>query len=234
MIKRNGLLLLLTALLGIVATATVARGEVPQDSKRLIESLESFEEGERFRLEVRIEQKRKEVAAVLAKHMDRETKAGNSDKAAALKEVIKALSQSDGDAGAVAEKSSGWKGTWEEAGSVFGASKVTVPSTKNRKSPVVTKYRVREGDRFVIVPNPVDQWTGGGTMGDKFCDYRGYISKKSGWMELRYAIADGPPKLVDPATVVRADRDGSLVLFAEDANVKGNGGEIRVVIVPRR
>ena len=137
--------------------------------------------------------------------------------------------------GKESDDSNQWLIAWEDATAHFGANEATVLSTRNRKSPVRTQVYVRENEQFLIIPNPEDKWTGGGSKAGKFCDFRGYIPNdtKGTWMRLYYAIEDGDPKPVDPTKVLKADREGKLNLFVEDANPRGNKGEVRVVIVPK-
>ena len=219
--------------LAIVAIGFAEETELPADSRDLLASLKKFEDTERLRLQVKLELKRKEVIEVLQRHVERETKAGNIKLAIALRKVIKDL----GDAKQpVKEGKPCWLMTWEEASSAFKATQVTVTALRTQKNPVDTKLRVREGDKLLIVPNPDDRWTGGGTKSGVYCDYRGYDLEKlkAAWMRMYFTIGGGQPVPVDPGQVVVARRDGALQLFVSDGGPKGNKGEIRVAIVPRK
>lgn len=106
---------------------------------------------------------------------------------------------------------------------------VTVEAVQNRDSPLETKIRLQAGEDYRIVPNPEDTWTGGGTKAGVWCDYQGY-GRASNWMRMYARVGGGKAHPVDPEKLLKAELAGPLHLYAEDGNVGGNKGEIRVTI----
>ena len=85
-------LLTISAFLMVFATSTSASDELPSDSKALVDKLEAFVAEEEAKAAKTIEEKKKAVVALLNKHLERETKAGNLDSALSLKNKIAELS----------------------------------------------------------------------------------------------------------------------------------------------
>lgn len=87
-------------LAGVVALSLTERStysedeKLPSDAKILLNKLAAFEEEEREKLETTLREKRKQVAEVLTKLQERETKAGNLDAGLTLREKIEALTGS--------------------------------------------------------------------------------------------------------------------------------------------
>ncbi len=109
--------------------------------------------------------------------------------------------------------------------------RATVPATADKVKPLATGVDLKTGDRFLIVPNPRDKWSGGGSMRGKSCDFRGYPDSRVDWMRMFWRIGNGKAVAVDPETVLTAEADGPLHLYAEDGNPSGNEGKIRVEII---
>lgn len=107
---------------------------------------------------------------------------------------------------------------------------VRVPATADKVKPLATEVELKAGERFLIVPNHRDEWSGGGSMRGKFTDFRGYPDSRVDWMKMFWRIGDGKAAEVDPETVHTAEIDGILHLYAEDTNPIGNEGKIRVKI----
>lgn len=107
---------------------------------------------------------------------------------------------------------------------------VRVPATADKVKPLATEVELKAGERFSIVPNHRDEWSGGGSMRGKFTDFRGYPDSRVDWMRMFWRIGDGKAAAVDPEAIHTAETDGILHLYAEDGNPIGNEGKIRVKI----
>ncbi|MEX2577754.1 MAG: hypothetical protein WD342_01745 [Verrucomicrobiales bacterium] len=109
--------------------------------------------------------------------------------------------------------------------------KVTVLATQNNIDPLQTKVTLKEGDRYRVVPNETDEWSGGGSKRNVFCDFRGYPDRRVGWMRMFSFVGNEPPVEVEPAQVRTAESEGILHLFAEDGSPQDNQGKIRVTVI---
>jgi len=106
-----------------------------------------------------------------------------------------------------------------------------VSSEHNADNPMKTGVTLLSGQKFKVLPNPEDKWSGGGSKQGVFCDYKGYPDRRNNWMRMFLQIADEKAVPVDPDLIQSAPVDGILKLYAEDGSAAGNVGEIRVEIV---
>lgn len=107
----------------------------------------------------------------------------------------------------------------------------TVRADRNRANPVDTGVQLTAGERYQIVPNERDRWSGGGTKRNETCDFRGYPDSRVNWMRMFSRLGEAQPVPVDPEQVLTADEDAALYLYAEDSGPDDNTGRIRVQIV---
>jgi len=111
--------------------------------------------------------------------------------------------------------------------------KATVKATQTQADPHKTGIRLKKGQRFRLLPNADDKWTGGGSQAGSFCSYMGHRLGDP-WMRLHYRIGNGNSVPVETGVDYEADTDGELMLFAYDGAAAGNKGQVRVTIVYRK
>lgn len=110
--------------------------------------------------------------------------------------------------------------------------RAVVSAENNEVEPFETKVELKKGQKYRLIPNPRDEWSGGGSQTDVFCDYKGYPGQKNQWMKMFSRIGGAGKAIpVEPENILTAESDGVLQLYAGDGSPAGNKGEIRVTIL---
>lgn len=102
-----------------------------------------------------------------------------------------------------------------------------VDAKNNEKAPIATGIYLKKGQKFIILPQPNDEWCGGGSMRDKFTNFEGYPGRGK-WMMMFFKLNDlKQPVSFEPQIAVA---DGELLLYCDDSYINDNKGQIRVKV----
>jgi|GEM_PF-2712248 len=110
-------------------------------------------------------------------------------------------------------------------------STVKVPAKANKAAPFVAGH-VTAGQTVTITPKKV-WWTGGGSKKGKYVDWSGYEphpEKGIPWMAFVAAVGKSEFWAKGGTLSFTVPADGELLLYAQDADARGNEGTAEVVV----
>lgn len=212
--------------------------ELPPEAESMIEQLSAYEQKILRQAHAQISLKRELVVEALEEMATEQAVKGDAEGEVALREAIETLSNEDASTPTSAASNESQKTEimlLAKSDSLSGdRTELEVPASSGPRNPMSSGVRVSKDEEFAIYPDPDGKWGGGGTKTGKFCDYRGYPGKESGWMRMECRVGkEGTPLIIDPIRWMKAEQDGVIYVYAQDLGPKGNPGSIRVTIVRR-
>jgi hypothetical protein len=217
--------LLLAHALLFLAGFAFSEEKLPADAAKLVEAFDTDAAKMRAETEKAIEKKAALLANALQKAQDTATKKGDLDGAMAIKAKIAALGVKGGSTAPVADAArlvhAVPRMTGKEWDEIPGEPIVVLAT----KASTDTSITLSADDTYVLVPNPVDQWTCG--PADKYTKVRW----DAGEQHLCWKVGNGAMMSTTEKDGLIVRGEGALVLMGADANCGDNWGSVRVKIV---